>query len=240
MLSEREPACGKHAVIRHRHWSSQYAEEIGELERALAGGGLVGEDRALVTRALEHARRMRATTSATCDLRPLWTRPGHRPGCSLLAPAEGALCGREAERLDQLTDPPGPPALVRDRAAPRIDLYRGPLFVLVNGGTASASEQLVNRLKMAGRGVLLGQRTLGAGCGYTNGGLDVVLSRSRLRVRIPDCVRYLASGDNELAGIAPDAALAASDASAPAFLDDALAAVERRLATAVGPDSPGP
>jgi hypothetical protein len=238
MLSEREPGCGKRAVIRHRHWSRRYGEELGELEGALARGGLAAGDRALVVRAADHARRMQAETTARCDLRPLWTRPGHRPGCSLLAAADGALCGREAERLHALVEPAAsgaPPALVWDRAAPRAGLYRGPLFVLVNGNTASASEQLVNRLKMAGRGVLLGQRTLGAGCGYTNGGLDVVLARSRLRVRIPDCVRYLASGENEVAGIAPDLVLATRDAAAPAFLDEALAAMARILAAGRAP-----
>ncbi len=235
MLSEREPGCGRHAVIRHRHWSRRYGEELGELEQALARGGLAGDDRALVVRAADHARRMLAATTAACDLRPLWTRPGDRPGCSLIAAGDGALCGREAERVDALVEPAGPPALAWDRAAPRAGLYRGPLFVLVNGGTASASEQLVNRLKMAGRGVLLGQRTLGAGCGYTNGGLDVVLARSRLRVRMPDCVRYLASGENEVAGIAPDVPLATRDASLPAFLDEALAAMDRNLAAGRNP-----
>ncbi len=238
MLSEREPGCGKHAVIRHPHWSRRYAEELGALEQVLARGGLPAEDRALVVRGAEHVRRMLAATTASCDLRPLWTRPGYRPGCSLLAPADGALCGRDAERLDALTDPAGPPALAWDRAAPRTGLYRGPLFVLVNSGTASASEQLVSRLKMAGRGVLLGQRTLGAGCGYTNGGLDVVLARSRLRVRIPDCVRYLPSGDNEVAGIAPDVPLAAADAASPAFLAEALAAMDRTLPAAPRPAPP--
>ena len=240
MLSEREPGCGKHAVIRHPHWSRRYAEELGALEQVLARGGLATADRALVVRGAAHTRRMLAETTTTCDLRPLWTRLGYRPGCSLLAPADGALCGRDDERLDALTDPPGPPALIWDRAAPRAGLYRGPLFVLVNSGTASASEQLVSRLQMAGRGVLLGQRTLGAGCGYTNGGLDVVLTRSRLRVRIPDCVRYLASGENEVAGIAPDVALAATDASTPAFLAEALAAIDRALPAAPRRAAPPP
>ena len=236
MLSEREPGCGKQAVIRHPHWSRRYAEELGALETLLAGGALAAVDRALVVRGVEHARRMLAATTARCDLSPWWIRPGYRPGCSILAPDEGALCGRDAARLEALTEPPepagapGPAVLVWDRAVRRGGLYRGPLFVLMDGGTASAAEQLVNRLKMAGRGVLLGQRTLGAGCGYTNGGVDVVLGRSRLRVRMPDCVRYLASGDNEVAGIAPDVPLATADASAPAFLDEALAAMDRTLA----------
>jgi hypothetical protein len=239
MLSERAPGCGKQAVIRHPHWSRQYAEELRDLEQVLARGQLAANDRALLERATDHARRMLAATTATCDLTPLWIQPGYQPSCSLLALADGALCGPEAERLDELTAPPGPPALVWDRARPRVGLYRGPLFVLMNGGTASASEQLVNRLKMVARGVLLGQRTLGAGCGYTNGGLDVVLSRSRLRVRIPDCVRYLASGENEVAGIAPDVALTATDASAPAFLDEALAAMDRTLPAGARSARPG-
>jgi hypothetical protein len=48
-------------------------------------------------------------------------------------------------------------------------------------------------------------------------------------------VRYLASGENEVAGIAPDLVLATRDAAAPAFLDEALAAMARILAAGRAP-----
>jgi hypothetical protein len=67
----------------------------------------------------------------------------------------------------------------------------------------SAAEQFAVLLGDNGA-ALLGQRTAGAGCGYENGGDPAVLPHSGIRVLMPNCVRFRASGENEIAGIAPD------------------------------------
>ncbi|MEM9489530.1 MAG: S41 family peptidase, partial [Myxococcota bacterium] len=153
MLSPREAGCSPRAVIRHPHWSGRYAEVVGELDRLLARGQLADSDRTLLKRARAHAARMLTETQTTCDLRRLWTEPGYRPNCSPLAHSDDHLCGAERERLYQLVAGRAAPALRWDRRNPRLSVYTGPLFVLVNNFTASASEQFLGRLRAAGRGV---------------------------------------------------------------------------------------
>jgi C-terminal processing protease CtpA/Prc len=79
--------------------------------------------------------------------------------------------------------------------------------VLVDRHTASASEYFAAVLRDNGAATIVGERTMGAGCGYTNGGIPVVLPHSGVRIRMPDCVRYRADGRSELEGVAPDVAV---------------------------------
>jgi hypothetical protein len=188
------------------------------------------EQRSLIVRSYDHARRMLAETRVACDLSPLWTEPGHRAECSNIARSDDHPCGADRRRLYAILAEEEQPALVRDESAPMVGLYTGPLFVLVDSHTASAAEQFLSHLKTAGRGIVIGRPTLGAGCGYTNGGLNVVLASSGLRIRMPDCVRYLHDGENEVAGIVPDIALDTRDFEAPAFLARVLATLDHALA----------
>jgi C-terminal processing protease CtpA/Prc len=229
MLSPREPGCNAMAAIRHPHWSSRFAEDVREYEAVLDGGRLDAAQRSLIVRLHDHARRMLAETRVACDLSPLWTEPGHRPECSNIARSDDHPCGADRRRLYAILAEEERQALVRDESAPMVGLYTGPLFVLVDSHTASAAEQFLSHLKTAGRGIVIGRPTLGAGCGYTNGGLAVVLANSGLRIRMPDCVRYLHDGENEVAGIVPDIALDTRDFEAPAFLARVLATIDHAL-----------
>jgi C-terminal processing protease CtpA/Prc len=83
-------------------------------------------------------------------------------------------------------------------------IWRGPLIVLVDGGTASAAEQFTAVLQDHQAAVILGAPTLGAGCGHTNGGTPTTLRHSRGVLEMPDCVRFRADGSNEVMGIQPD------------------------------------
>ena len=56
-------------------------------------------------------------------------------------------------------------------------------------------------------GLVVGERTYGAGCGMTNGGIPLTLPHSGLEVHMPDCARMRRDGSNEVAGITPDVAL---------------------------------
>jgi hypothetical protein len=55
---------------------------------------------------------------------------------------------------------------------------------------------------------VIGERTYGAGCGYTDGGIRHVLPHTGLDVRLPDCVRARADGMNEVEGVTPDVPIA--------------------------------
>ena len=102
-------------------------------------------------------------------------------------------------------------------------LWSGPLAILADRKSASASEEFVTWLKGNGRAVLAGERTFGAGCGYVDGGYAIPLTAAPLHVMVPNCSRYTADGINEIEGIAPDvpvdwAMLPAKDV--PALLED--------------------
>lgn len=116
-----------------------------------------------------------------CDRRGIWQ--GKRPACSVFAEA-------------------GPPMQLAGEGA-----WPGPLLVLIDGGTASASEDFVAWMKDNGAARLLGARTYGAGCGYVNGGTRTRLSVLPRDVKMPNCARFLKDGANEIEGIAPDVAL---------------------------------
>jgi Peptidase family S41 len=139
-----------------------------------------------------------------CDLGSIWTDPTP-PSCTNLVEDEYYACG---------VFPHLPPGSLAG-AATRGDLWKalrytyapgrhqGPLVVLVDGHTGSAAEYFTAMLADGGAATLLGQRTVGSGCGYTNGGVPAVLRHSELRVELPDCQRRRLDGANELAGITP-------------------------------------
>lgn len=57
---------------------------------------------------------------------------------------------------------------------------------------------------------LVGERTLGAGCGYVGGGAPARLTRIGWIVRMPNCARFTRDGRNELEGLEPDVAVPVS------------------------------
>ena len=52
--------------------------------------------------------------------------------------------------------------------------------------------------------VIVGAPTGGAGCGHTDGGTPTTLAHSLGVLELPDCARFRAKGDNEVAGVQPD------------------------------------
>jgi len=85
--------------------------------------------------------------------------------------------------------------------------WTGPVFVLADRNTASAAEDLVAWLQQNRVARVLGERTMGAGCGYIDGGTRTQLRASHFDLRMPNCARYLDDGSNEIEGIAPDIAI---------------------------------
>lgn len=88
-----------------------------------------------------------------------------------------------------------------------VGAWNGPVLVLADKHSASATEDLVAWLKQNRVATIVGERTLGAGCGYVNGGTRTQLRASHFDVRMSNCARYMDDGTNEIEGIAPDIAI---------------------------------
>lgn len=109
-------------------------------------------------------------------------------------------------------------------------LYRGPLLVLQDARSASASEEFAARLRDNHAAEIIGERSYGAGCGYTDGGTRLELEALGLLIRTPDCQRLRMDGSNETEGIAPDVETRWTPDDTPAArVAKALAAVYEAL-----------
>ena len=137
--------------------------------------------------------------SPTCDRTPIWK--GEKV-CSVFgdAPETATLEGKGA--------------------------WKGPLFVLADRGTGSASEDFVAWFKDNHAATILGARTAGAGCGYVNGGGRFELKEIGFEVQMPNCARFLADGTNEVEGITPDIPLPLDKTD-----EEKIAALEAALTT---------
>lgn len=83
-------------------------------------------------------------------------------------------------------------------------LWPGPMAVLIDGDSASATEDFAAWLSDNDQAVLVGETSLGAGCGYISGGNAVQLAAAPLYVMMPNCTRLMKDGRNEMEGLAPD------------------------------------
>ncbi len=197
-------ACPPVGVVRHPHHAVWLERDLTFLRTLIADSGLSEASRDVLQEAGSAVAARLDAVNAPCDLTPLFREAGARPGCTPLV--FGPACGA----VDYL--PPGSLADVPARATLFEPLdasfeegaWTGPLFVVIDGNTASASEQFVSLLQANGAATLLGERTLGAGCGFVAGGIPLYLEHLDLTVWAPDCARYRADGQNEIEGFAPD------------------------------------
>lgn len=191
----------RRGFIKHQHWTKILREQLADVEHDLANDV---EPKALLLEAEQTLRRALARAEEPCDRSAVWD--GKKPGCSLivfdLLYSSGVLPHARPETL-----PKGRATTVLFNPAEftyRESANRLPLYVLLDGRTASAAEMFAAMLQDNGAAVLVGAPTYGAGCGHVNGGVWATLSHSGGRVQLPDCARFRADGTNEVVGITPD------------------------------------
>jgi hypothetical protein len=211
LFGPRPMACPELGVIRHPHWSKRLERFHTELNAGLTLPELPPlseSDRRLLTEARDRVAKLAVETRRTCSREGLWSKKGVTKACP------GVVRGLHACGLLPYVPPDalaGRPTRqnVFEALGFRFEeaLHTGPLVVLVDGRTASAAEYAAAMLKDSGGARLVGARTHGSGCGYTNGGVPVVLRHSGLKVQLSDCARYRRDGTNEVEGLTPDLAV---------------------------------
>ncbi|HET8648500.1 MAG TPA: S41 family peptidase [Gemmatimonadales bacterium] len=179
-----------------------HARDLADTRRAIA------EDSAHATpvqQALIRIAELRLDSLITeaereCHRDRVWS--GGVPDCSNVVIAPPVVSYLEPGALDGLTN--GWAIWMPSWYKAPEGVYRGPLLVLQDHRSASASEEFAARLRDNGAALIIGSRSYGAGCGYSNGGTSLELPALGLLVRAPDCQRLRMDGSNETEGIAPD------------------------------------
>jgi len=210
------------AFIKHPHWVRGLTARIDDIDRDLKRESLPAAQKAWLTAARMRLAAARERASEPCDRSAIWD---NRPVCPLAVAGTLHTVGLDAEPAPLDFDGYEAEWVHNNLATyEAVSAWNGPLAVLVDGNTASAAELFAATLKDSGRATLIGSRTYGSGCGYTDGGIPITLKRSGVQLKVPDCVRLRADGSNEVAGIAPDVAIGWQRGDA--------AAARARLATA--------
>jgi hypothetical protein len=200
------------AFIKNPHWTRDFRSQLVDVEADLKAKKQPEETLGSARTTLQKAI---ALSEEKCNLSSVWTT-GERP-CSLLVPDliyfSGLLPYAKPdvfsgfESMSVLFHPLWYTYAERQNSLP--------VAVLVNGHTWSSAEYFAAILQDNKAAQIIGQLTGGAGCGYTNGGIPVVLKNSGAQVKMPDCVRLRADGSNEVVGITPDLLVPWADRDSP-------------------------
>ncbi|MET0339145.1 MAG: S41 family peptidase [Caulobacter sp.] len=161
-----------------------------------------GADKVMLSKAASELRATAAEARRPCDAAPFLKR--ETSACAWLV--RGGYSTGLADQLDPaVADRPWAgdfyaPAKMKHEAG----LWSGPLIVLVNEGSASASEEMAAELQDARAAVILGSPTFGAGCGHSTEAKPIPLKNTGGLLSLPDCARMRADGSNEIMGVEPD------------------------------------
>ena len=209
MFADKPILCGQFGFIRHPHWAQKFEKGIEESKEKLKTA-LTEEEKQKIRLELAQDKSDLREAKKSCDRSGVWSKKS-KSNCSIVVKRPVKDCGPHSEF----------------KFTPK--LYDGPLYILTNDGTASASEDLVGRFKDSKVGTIIGGRTLGSGCGFTNGGIEQYLKKSGIAVKVPDCARFLRDGTNEVLGIAPNVEIPIEDLKTEEFTKRLKTWFEKKL-----------
>lgn len=206
IVSPKQLTCSRSSFVRHPHWTKIMASMVEDVKADLKGEDLPDKTRLTLENARTSLLDLYEQTKVPCDRSALWEGPGSDPGCSNIVDGKTYTCGlfptMELGALDGVDNPGLYYKAMQNEYTPHVS--KKPLVVLIDGGTASASELFGSVLQDSDAAILVGSRSYGAGCGFVNGGIPLMLEHAGLKVMAPDCVRFRADGMNEIEGMQPD------------------------------------
>lgn len=166
--------------------------------RMRKANGATAELEALIKRRAEAAR------APHCDLSWVWEQK--RPWSEASLRECGKLVFLPTEIARKMF--PGAPSGAKGRNLPTpvaaAPLWQGPVAILVDRNTASAAELFAGYFQDARAGLIIGERTAGAGCGFIDFESPIILPNTGLQLIAPDCVILRQDGSNAVSGVSPD------------------------------------
>ena len=212
-----------------------FDEQLDGLRTALKTGSGSATSSLLNKAVADFEKRKSDVAGRSCDLSWAWReqRVWDPAGCTRLIDAGFASGAVDYLAAGTISDRKQASALYWAAA---VDAYRGAwnggVYVLTDGRTYSSAEMFSAVMRDNGIAKTVGVRTGGDGCGFMQDEKPLVLTHSKLRFRIPDCVRLRSDGSDEVAGIAPDLPILPTEGESDrARAARTLAAIENDLAT---------
>jgi hypothetical protein len=202
MVTAKRLQAARMGFVRGPDWAESFAEM--EQDIRAAAGKSKGPDRRRLLEFAQSAATLRQQAGTPCDSAPIWKR--QRSTCSWLGNdsyySTGFLTAVAPEELRGKSW--GSLVFEPVKFPYKEGVWKGPLIVLVDQGSASASEGFAAQLQDQHAAIIMGAPTFGAGCGHMTGRLPDSLKNSGARLFLPDCARFRADGSNEVLGIQPD------------------------------------
>jgi len=202
MLGGEELNAPAMAFVRNPQRRTALAEDLLALKPALVKAR--GAEAAFLNELIAGLTNAQEQAGEPCDLTGLWR--GEKVQCTNLVRGPfyaGGMVSRELPAAYR-TRPWATQASWTARFTTSSGIWKGPLMVLVDGNSASATELFAAMLQDAGRALIIGSPTRGSGCGWTLPQRPTVLKNSGAELAMPDCARFRRDGRNELDGIEPD------------------------------------
>ncbi|MDR6146175.1 hypothetical protein QE363_001968 [Sphingomonas sp. SORGH_AS870] len=184
-----------------------FAEEIGDIDEALAATRSRDAKTALADARTFFSRQAAAIGRHRCDLSWVWReqRNWSPSNCNRLLPA-GYAGGYSPGLPGDVYSDANAAAALSSAATVRqfYGSWTGATYVIADKRSYSSAEMFAAVMQDNRIGKLVGDRTGGDGCGFMTDDDPIVLRHSRLRFRVPNCMRLRADGTNEEAGVVPD------------------------------------
>ena len=194
ILSRKQLVSESMEFVRGAHWAKHWESVARELQNAEKTAN--PEDKPKLTKWAAQASAAKEAAQQSCPLQsscPWLGRAGFSTGLVGAASATSFL-GKSW----------GPTVFSPAQYSYHDGVWTGPVIVLTDQGTGSAAEEFAAVLQDNHVAFILGERTVGAGCGHTDGGTPTLLDHTRAVLEVPDCARIRADGTNEVSGVIPD------------------------------------
>ncbi len=193
------------AFTRTPKWQNELVGQISLVDSDLNRDDLSADDRQLLQQARNSLTKALSEASQSCDRARFWWE--EQPACSILADTGFFTTGiMNYAAPGQYAHLAASSVLFYPSAYTYQEgVWQGPLYVLTDEGTVSASELFAAMLKDSGAATLIGEPTLGAGCGWFSGGPQFhTLPGTGASFFMPDCAWRRPDGSNMVAGVEPD------------------------------------
>lgn len=184
-----------------------FAEEIEDIDEVYAATRSHDAKAALMEARSFFSGQTAAIGQHHCDLSWVWheKRAWSLTNCNRLLVA--GYAGGYSAGLPHNAFSGSDAAVVLSSASTVQSLYgtwTGPTYVIADKRSYSSAEMFAAVMQDNRIAKLVGDRTGGDGCGFMADDNPIILKHSRLRFRVPNCMRLRANGTNEEAGIVPD------------------------------------